>query len=387
MNKRPVRTMSQMPYCYYEGYLEKRSFKDKKSRKLWTCLCGSTLFFFNDKRDTEYLERLDLSGLTEITDDTSADCNLDAARLNLQIKDVHIGFSAPNAEARELWKGFIQSVSELSVSSSLNLLPGQILMLEEVVKKEKERQKNMPQRSPTPNADPNVDMPDCFHPVSRTEAELLLERDASRGNLLLRPSSHGSAFAISTREELNGPIYKHYHVSRNPDDSFTINLDRPVTCASLPDIVRYFMDTTDGALNSLSREETYEQKISFVGFDNENGERTVRDAAVDVTMPNLSTKPAMTKASSQEEENTYVNDSEQRILTDKRSPEPEIKAQVKSKKAPIPARRKNPPSSQNSVTGSTHSKETKMRSHTDPLGQTISELKQKFEDKRTRFAD
>ncbi|XP_061895022.1 signal-transducing adaptor protein 1-like [Entelurus aequoreus] len=374
MNMRPVRTMSQLPYCYYEGYLEKRSFKDKKSRKLWTCLCGSTLFFFNDKRDTEYLEKLDLSGLIEITDDTSVDCNLHAARLNLQIKDIHIGFSAPNAEARELWKGLIQSVSELSVSSSLNLMPGQILMLEDVVKKEKERQKNM-------------DMPDCFHPVSRTEAELLLERDASRGNLLLRPSSYGCAFAISTREELNGPIYKHYQVSRNPDDSFTINLDKPVTCASLPDIVRYFVDTTDGALNSLSREETYEQNISFVDVDNENGERTVRDAAVDVTMLDLPTKPAMTKALSQEEENTYVNNSEQRIFTDRRSSEPEIKAQVKSKKAPIPARRKNPPSSQVSVTGSTHSKETKMRSHMDHLGQTISELKQKFEDKRTRFAD
>ena len=85
---------------------------------------------------------------------------------------------APSAEARELWKGFIRSVAEvggveltlqkqrttqiifddsslgwpvnissscacvslqLSVPSSLNLLPGQIHMLKEAVEKEKER--------------------------------------------------------------------------------------------------------------------------------------------------------------------------------------------------------------------------------------------------------
>ncbi|XP_061895021.1 signal-transducing adaptor protein 2-like isoform X2 [Entelurus aequoreus] len=233
---------------------------------------------------------MDLSGLTKITDDTSVDYNLDAASLKLQIQDITIRLSAPNAETRELWKGFIQSVAELSVSSSLVLLPKQIVLLEEVVKKEKERQQNAQQRSPSLNADPNVDMPDCFHPVSRTEAEFLLTRQASRGNLLLRPSRHGNAFAISTREQLNGPILKHYRVSRKHDIIFTIDLDNPVTCTSLPDIIKHFIDTSEGALKPLPREKLYQKKLSFVAFDRESGEKILRTASM-ILKPNLSTQP------------------------------------------------------------------------------------------------
>ncbi|XP_042370712.1 signal-transducing adaptor protein 1-like, partial [Plectropomus leopardus] len=123
------------------------------SRKLWTCLCGNTLFFFNDKRDPNYIEKVDLTELVSITDDSSQDRNLDAARLNLQMKDVNIKFTAPNAEARELWKGYIRAVAELSVPSSLNLLPGQIHMLKEAVEKEKERKQNL---SPPAVTDSNV---------------------------------------------------------------------------------------------------------------------------------------------------------------------------------------------------------------------------------------
>ncbi|KAK1878836.1 Signal-transducing adaptor protein 2 [Dissostichus eleginoides] len=36
---------AQLPPCYYEGYLEKRGPKEKASRRLWTCLCGNSLYF------------------------------------------------------------------------------------------------------------------------------------------------------------------------------------------------------------------------------------------------------------------------------------------------------------------------------------------------------
>lgn len=92
----------------------------------------------------QYIETLDLSGLISVTDDSSPDRNLDAARLVLQMKDGTIkitvrtwtrktsGFHSsdqnlarfsltalllcvqvPSAEARELWKGFIHSVTEV----------------------------------------------------------------------------------------------------------------------------------------------------------------------------------------------------------------------------------------------------------------------------------
>lgn len=164
----------------------------------------------------QYTEKVDLSGLISITDDGSQDRNLGAARFNVLMKDGNIKFTvreyienvdmilffqsnssfsqfvspplslqAPNAEARELWKGYIRSVAEvcavltfsstisffifkkclkvnrdwcldivnirplrvslqLSVPSSLNLLPGQIHMLREAVEREKQRMNNVP---------------------------------------------------------------------------------------------------------------------------------------------------------------------------------------------------------------------------------------------------
>ncbi|XP_061894705.1 signal-transducing adaptor protein 1-like [Entelurus aequoreus] len=308
MSNPQVRNMRKLPHCYHEGYLEKRSFKNEKSHKLWTCLCGSTLFFFKDKRDTEYLEKLDLRGSVVITDN-AVDCTMDAASLNLKTKDITIGLSAPNAEARELWKGFIQSVVELSVSSSLNLLPGLMLRLEDVVEKEKKRLKHVP----VP-VDPVVEMPNCFHPVSRLEAELLLEREASKGNLLLRPNRDGHAFVISIREKLKGPIYKHYSLSRKHNGSFTIDLKDPVTCASLPDIIKYFMDVTKGSLTPLSRDDKYVQNFSYVNFDNESGERLVQSYSAELVKPDFSTKPEL-----------------------------KVKAEEKPKKPPVPTPRKYRP--------------------------------------------
>lgn len=39
---------------------------------------------------SQYIETLDLSGLISVTDDNSLDRNLDAGRLNLQMKDGNI---------------------------------------------------------------------------------------------------------------------------------------------------------------------------------------------------------------------------------------------------------------------------------------------------------
>lgn len=47
--------------------------------------------------------------------------------------------------------------------------------------------------------------PRCFLKVSRLEAQLLLERYPECGNLLLRPSGHGTgAVSVTTRQTLNG---------------------------------------------------------------------------------------------------------------------------------------------------------------------------------------
>ncbi|XP_053178528.1 signal-transducing adaptor protein 2-like [Scomber japonicus] len=391
MAKRTGRQRSQLPNCYYEGYLEKRSFKDKTTRKMWTCLCGNTLFFFNEKRDANYIEKLDLSGLISITDDGSMDRNLDAARLNLQMKDENIKFNAPNAEALELWKGFIHSVTELSVPSSLNLLPGQIHMLKETVQREKERINNVTPPAVT-NIDPYVtlhaDMPACFYSVSRLEAELLLEREAKRGNLLLRPGSTANSFAITTRQEFAGSIFKHYRVTRKHNGGFIIDVDTPVPCTTLHDVINYLVEKTDRVLIPLILEEAYEKNISFIRSDNENGEKTVQDAPADLLPPCVPPKPVSLRLHNPEpaleaavEESLYLNDMPRQQEKEDSStvpPQPDIKASKKAIIPPTPPPRKLAPAALLSLpVPSANSR--KLRAQSDPLEQTISELKLKLE--------
>ncbi|KAI4905505.1 hypothetical protein NFI96_014290, partial [Prochilodus magdalenae] len=260
--RRAGRQKPQLPTCYYEGNLEKRSFKDKTGRKLWTSLCGNSLFFFNNSKDNDvsllskelfYMEKLDLSEFVSLNDDSSPDRKLEAARFQLHLKSGDFHLTAPSLEARELWKGFILSVVELTVPSALNLLPGQIHMLREVVEKERSRRKPLP-ALPSTNIPaqqvyitPLCDMPACYQLVSRAEAELILERNQEKGNLLLRPGRDGTSFAVSTRQEINGvmkvhlsfsfssftlsshhsSVYKHYRVTRRHEGGFTIAVENP----------------------------------------------------------------------------------------------------------------------------------------------------------------
>ncbi|XP_003439745.2 signal-transducing adaptor protein 2 [Oreochromis niloticus] len=398
MAKRTRRPRDQLPNCYYEGYMEKRSFNDETSRKLWTALCGNTLFFFNDKKDCDYIEKLDLSGFISVTDETRQDRNLDAARFNLRLKDGNIKFTVPNAEVREFWKGYIQAVAELAVPTSLNLLPGQIHMLKEAVQKEKERKQNSPPSAETSCSSYvtlKADMPACYHNVSRLEAELLLEREAKRGNLLLRPGSDGSSFAVSTRQDLESSLVKHYRVIRKHDGGFIIDVEPKVICDTLHDAISYLVTSTDGALIPLIIEEPYEKKLSYISSDNENGEKSVQQPSFlqpsnKGTPPSLPPKPVYRKTPSPEPEELpvedclYLNWNEEEEETEDSSvnplPQPEEKTQKIPLMPPIPVPRKLLPSS-----ASTSKLDLKVKGVTDPDNQiaraTISELKLRLEKK------
>nr|XP_015220843.1 PREDICTED: signal-transducing adaptor protein 2 [Lepisosteus oculatus] len=111
--QRGQRAREQLP-CYYEGFVEKRAQGEKTNRRFWTCLCGDTLFFYNNSKDSTYVEKLELSGFVSLTDDSSRDKNLEAGRLSLRMRDGEIKLTVPSLEARELWKGFIHSVVKVS---------------------------------------------------------------------------------------------------------------------------------------------------------------------------------------------------------------------------------------------------------------------------------
>ncbi|KAM9719458.1 signal-transducing adaptor protein 2a isoform 1-T1 [Menidia menidia] len=306
---------AQLPPCYYEGYLEKRGPKEKASRRLWTCLCGNSLYFFSNAKDTSYVEKLDLGGFVSLKDDCSRDRNLEAARLILRMKDGETRLTAPNLETRELWKGFLYSVidvnislqcslgctcvlepanlsltlshkyflflSQLDVPSSLTLLPGQLQMLREVVTKERSRRRSRnPSRAPpSPLSVPLVgEIPACFRPVSRTEAEVLLERHPDCGNMLLRPGRDGCSLAVTTRQDLNGSVFRHYRVTQRDQGGYVIDVENPIPCATLHEVIDALVEKTAGTLQPFLLEEPYEENITYVSANDENGERILHTA-------------------------------------------------------------------------------------------------------------
>ncbi|KAM4728535.1 signal-transducing adaptor protein 2a isoform 1-T1 [Anableps anableps] len=272
---------SQLPPCYFEGYLEKRGPKEKASRRLWTCLCGNSLYFFNTAKDAHYVEKLDLSGFVSLKDDSSRDRNLEAARLILRMKDGETRLTAPNLEARELWKGFLYSVIDLNVPSSLTLLPGQLQMLKEVVEKERTRRRtrNPGRAPPSPLSVPLVgEIPPCFRPVSRTEAEVLLERHPDCGNMLLRPGRDGCSLAVTTRQDLNGSVFRHYRVTQRDQGGYVIDVENPIPCATLHDVIDALVEKTAGTLQPFLLEEPYEENITYVSANDENGEKILHTA-------------------------------------------------------------------------------------------------------------
>ncbi|XP_061549291.1 signal-transducing adaptor protein 2a isoform X2 [Phycodurus eques] len=255
-------TRAQLPPCYYEGYLEKRGPKEKAPRRLWTCLCGNALYFFNNSKDTHYVEKLDLSGFVSLKDDCSRDRNLEAARLILRMKDGETKIT-------------------LNVPSSLTLLPGQLQMLKEVVDKERSRRRSRtPTRAPpSPLSVPLVgEIPPCFRPVSRTEAEVLLERHPDCGNMLLRPGRDGSSLAVTTRQDLNGSVFRHYRVTQRDQGGYVIDVENPIPCATLHDVIDALVEKTAGTLQPFLLEEPYEENITYVSANDENGERILHTA-------------------------------------------------------------------------------------------------------------
>ncbi|XP_028856713.1 signal-transducing adaptor protein 2b isoform X2 [Denticeps clupeoides] len=361
MAARPRRHRAQLPACYHEGYLEKRTFRDKTSRKLWACLCGNALFFFNTSTENEYIEKIDLSNLTSVTDDCSRDRNLEAGRLNLHLKEGDVKITVPSLEARELWKGYILSVWQLSVPSSLNLLPGQIHMMREVVESEKQRRRSVPTSPLASNVQADAecpfyvavlsDMPACFRRVSRSEAEVLLDRYPEHGNMLLRPGRDGESFAVTTRQDLSThanqsdvkrvlqPVFRHYRVTRKHEGGFAIDVEHPILCSSLHDVINYLFEKTSGALKPFIMDETYEKKITYVHENEESGEQSVQSV---VTMPRVPPKPEQKQRLQCETENmnfylneprASVSDEDQEVAVMK-PPSPQARTRKESSDAP-----------------------------------------------------
>ncbi|NWR65355.1 STAP1 protein, partial [Bucorvus abyssinicus] len=237
---------------YFQGYLSVRHSRCQQEFRLyWTELRGTMLFFYDDKKAPTYSQKLDISALTSATN-VYPDKN-GFAHFILMLSNGELELQANDCEDGKEWRGFILTVTKLSVPPDQSLLPGQLTRMHEVLKKEKKRRITLTDCSSTSlngKSPPNstlTTMPVCFYPVSRQEAMEMLERSPSCGNLILRPGSDSKNYAITIRQELHAPCLKHYKVM-SKGTSYIIELEKQVTLPSLQDVVSYFVTQTQGSL-------------------------------------------------------------------------------------------------------------------------------------------
>ncbi|XP_063085258.1 signal-transducing adaptor protein 2 isoform X2 [Cavia porcellus] len=248
------------PSHYHESFLEKKGPSDPDYRKFWAGLQGLTIYFYNNNRDVQPLEKLDLRTFVKLTDEAPQGSTWDAGlHFSLVLRDQEIKFKAESLESREMWKGFILTVVELCVPSNLTLLPGHLYMMAEILAKEEARRAG--------------ELPSCFLKVNRVDAQLLLERYPECGNLLLRPSGTGADHvSVTTRQVFCGkPIVRHYKVKRE-GSKYVIDVEDSFSCASLDAVVDYFVSHTKGALVPFLLDDDYQKVLGYVEADTENGE-------------------------------------------------------------------------------------------------------------------
>ncbi|XP_054422706.1 signal-transducing adaptor protein 1 [Pteronotus mesoamericanus] len=251
---------------YFEGFLLVKRSEYQEYKHYWTELRGTTLFFYNDKKSTIYVDKLEIIDLTCLNEQNSTDS---CAKFTLVLPKEEVQLKTENTESGEEWRGFILTVTELSVPEHVPLLPGQVFRLHEVLEREKKRRietEQLPSTSLEKErelSDDYVDvlnpMPACFYTVSRKEATEMLEKNPSLGNMILRPGSDNRNFSITIRQERDMPRIKHYKV-KSIGKSYTIELEKPVTLPNLFSVIDYFMKETRGNLRPFiySTDETLE---------------------------------------------------------------------------------------------------------------------------------
>ncbi|KAM7167629.1 signal-transducing adaptor protein 1 [Macrochelys suwanniensis] len=254
---------------YFEGFLSIRRPRYQDFEQYWTELRGTTLFFYSDKKTPTFLEKLELTNLTSVVnvypDETGS------AQFILMLRNEEVELKVEDYDSGEEWKGFILTVTQLSVPLCISLLPGQLIKLHDVLEKEKKRRTAMEQ-SPsaslstekTNNGDSvNIlnTMPECFYAVSRQKAIEMLEKNPSWGNLILRPGSDSKNYSVTIRQVIDGPCIKHYRVV-NMGKGYTIELARPVILLSLHDVIDYFVKQTQGSLKPFVTH-TYDNKLGM----------------------------------------------------------------------------------------------------------------------------
>ncbi|XP_030251692.1 signal-transducing adaptor protein 1-like isoform X2 [Sparus aurata] len=271
-------TITALP-LYYSGHLLMKHRKEKIFKRFHGELRGATLFLYKDDTLDTYTEKLDLEELKTMELDSPYEKKAPTI-FTLTLKTGEVQLKMDNPDKGEEWRGYILTVIKKQLPSKLQLLPGQMLQLEDVLAQEKRRNMPMP-RPPLPprppflssastysSTPPIKDVPDgapgvpeCFFNVSRAEAERMLEANPECGSIILRPSTHAKNYALTLRQlTASGPVKKNYRLTAT-DSGFIIELDTPVKASSLNDVLKYFLEKTEYRLHPFMSSQPYDTCI------------------------------------------------------------------------------------------------------------------------------
>ncbi|XP_034400148.1 signal-transducing adaptor protein 1-like [Cyclopterus lumpus] len=271
-------TITDLP-LYYSGHLLKKLTKEKDFKKYYGELRGTTLFLYKDDTQDTYSEKVDLEQLKSM----ELKCPYQKKAPTIFTLTLHteaVQLKMDNSDTGEEWRGYILTVVKKEIPSNLQLLPGQMLLLQEALDQERRRNTFPRERPPLPprphfllsapliTAKDELDqcapeLPACFLSVSRKEAEQLLEANPECGSIILRPSTLANNYALTLRQLMpSGPVMKNYRVT-STNSGFVIELDTAVTVSSLNDVLKYFLEKTENRLHPYVASEPYDTCIDM----------------------------------------------------------------------------------------------------------------------------
>ncbi|KAL7396025.1 hypothetical protein ABVT39_027366 [Epinephelus coioides] len=272
-------TITDLP-LYYSGHLLKKLSKEKDFKKYYGELRGATLFLYKDDTQDTYTEKLDLVHLKSMELDSPYQRKTPTI-FTLTLPTAQVQLKMDNSDTGEEWRGYILTVVKKEIPSTLQLLPGQMLLLQDVLDQEKKRCPPSPRPAlpprpaflrtafPAPSPSPPKDKPDssapeipaCFFNVTRQEAEHMLEANPEYGGIILRPSTLANNYALTLRQLMpSGPVMKNYRVT-STNSGFVIELDKPVTVSSLNNVLKYFLEKTEYRLHPYMASQPYDTRI------------------------------------------------------------------------------------------------------------------------------
>ncbi|XP_068570992.1 signal-transducing adaptor protein 1-like isoform X2 [Cebidichthys violaceus] len=270
-------TITDLP-LYYSGQLLKKLTKEKDFKKYYGELRGATLFLYKDDTQDTYTEKLDLERLKSMELDSPYQ-RTEPTIFTLTLHTEAVQLKMENADTGEEWRGFILTVVKKQIPSKIQLLPGQMLLLQDALDKERRRipPRESPALPPRPafllSASPSPTtpkdeldhcasaLPACFFNVTRQKAEQMLEENPECGSIIMRPSTLANNYALTLRQlKPSGPVMKNFRVTAT-NSGFVIELDTAVTVSSLDDVLQYILEKTEYRLHPYMASQPYDTCI------------------------------------------------------------------------------------------------------------------------------